>query len=41
MGIASAAAWVLFVIISILTLIILKSSSGKVYYDSGKEGDLL
>ena len=41
MGIASAAAWVLFMIICLITFIILKSSSGKIYYDSGKEGDLL
>lgn len=41
MGFASAAAWILFVIISVITLVMLKCSAGKVYYDGGKDGDLL
>lgn len=41
MGFASAAAWILFVIISVMTLVMLRCSAGKVYYDGGKDGDLL
>lgn len=41
MGFACAAAWILFFIICALTMVILKCSSGKVYYDGGKDGDLL
>ncbi|MDD3410660.1 MAG: sugar ABC transporter permease [Eubacteriales bacterium] len=41
MGIASSAAWVLFVIICLITLLIIKTSAGKVYYDGGKDGGLL
>lgn len=41
MGFASAAAWILFVIISVITLVMLKCSAGRVYYDGGKDGDLL
>ena len=41
MGFASAAAWILFFIICIITLILLKASSGKVYYDGGGDGELL
>lgn len=41
MGEASAQAWILFVMIAILTFIILKSSAGRVYYDGGEEGDIL
>lgn len=41
MGFASAAAWILFVIISVITLVMLKCSAGRVYYDGGKDGELL
>ena len=41
MGFASAAAWIMFFIISAMTLIMLKLSAGKVYYDGGKDGELL
>lgn len=41
MGEASAQAWILFIIVAILTLLILKTSAGKVYYDGGGDGDIL
>lgn len=41
MGEASAMAWVMFIIICLISLLILKTSAGKVYYDSGEDGDLL
>ena len=41
MGLASAAAWIMFFIIAALTLLILKSSAGKVYYDGGEDGEIL
>ncbi len=41
MGEASAQAWILFFIIGIITLVVLKTSAGKVYYDGGEEGDIL
>lgn len=41
MGFACAAAWIMFFIICAITLVLLKCSSGKVYYDGGKDGDLL
>lgn len=41
MGFASAAAWILFFVICIFTFMLLKLSSGKVYYDGGGDGELL
>ena len=37
MGMASAMAWVLLVVTLLLTLIILKTSAGWVYYQSGND----
>lgn len=41
MGEASAQGWIMFVIICAISLLIMKTSAGKVYYDGGEEGDLL
>jgi len=41
MGKACALAWVLFIVIFILTIIILKISKSKVYYESREGGDIL
>lgn len=38
MGYASALAWILFVIIMLLTLLVLRSSDAWVYYETGKKG---
>jgi multiple sugar transport system permease protein len=38
MGLASALAWVFFVIIMLLTILVFRSSSAWVYYESGVEG---
>lgn len=41
MGEASAQGWIMFAIICVISLLIMKTSAGKVYYDGGEEGDLL
>ena len=41
MGEACAQAWILFVVIFILTFITLKLTGGHVYYDSKEGGDIL
>ncbi len=41
MGEASAQGWIMFAIICAISLLIMKTSAGKVYYDGGEEGDLL
>lgn len=41
MGEASAQAWIMFFMIGIITIAVLKSSAGKVYYDGGEDGDIL
>jgi len=38
MGYASAIAWILFVLVLVLTIIVLKTSSSWVYYESGTRG---
>jgi len=38
MGYASAIAWILFIVVLILTLVVLKTSSSWVYYESGTGG---
>lgn len=41
MGFASAAAWIMFFVICAITFVFLKCSAGRVYYDGGKDGDIL
>ena len=41
MGEASAQGWIMFAIISLITLLVLKTSAGRVYYDGGEGGKLL
>jgi len=41
MGKACALAWLLFLIIMAITMLLLKVSKGKVYYESKDGGDLL
>ena len=36
MGLASAMAWLLFIVIAILTVFVFRSSSGWVHYEGGK-----
>lgn len=41
MGEASAQAWILFVMIGVITVLVLKTSAGRVYYDGGEDGDMM
>jgi len=41
MGEASAQAWILFAMIGAITMLVLKTSAGRVYYDGGEDGDLM
>jgi multiple sugar transport system permease protein len=41
MGEASAQAWILFAMIGVITMLVLKTSAGRVYYDGGEDGELM